>query len=599
VGLLVPVNFHVAPRISLRAACFASGQYEDQAFQKCLSNLLAIEFRNFHVDVYWDQKRSQWGLCPAELPPAGSTMPTTTLLSSSLSATANSSPTAKELAITAVPVKTSGDQEVNRRQGGSLSGTYSISASSTAPHAPTSTFQSNNADPLLTIGPYNCTASMTLNYLIGILTDYLDDTATTTDTSFVSLVLNIHAAASWNATDQPAQQPTQLPRPGNSISDIIKGNLTEELYTPQTLQFQRANLNETWFRDVAANLPAQGYYQTRQVGNTLVTDDGWPTEAFMEFKAVQRLITSFGAIDPQMSTYNRAADDATIFPPGAIRKDYPVSFRPDGSLSSGCLFTASDNYITASTNNSWVTAVVPSLDIGANPDLLSPNPTISNLTSCGVSPFLNTTLANATADKNFRPYTAYIRSYLWTWAPGEPLNSTSKDDSRNRCAAMFPSQPYSGRWRTVDCSTNLRAACQDTSTPYRWEVSSANGVYANAESLCPSGLSFSVPHTALENAHLLAALQSSSYNQSPVLVNVNSIDVQNCWVAGANSSCPYIPPADTDHARIVVVPTVAAVIIFLLAALTFFVKCASNRREDKRGRRRRMVGGWDYEGVPS
>ena len=106
----------------------------------------------------------------------------------------------------------------------------------------------------------------------------------------------------------------------------------------------------------------------------------------------------------------------------------------------------------------------------------------------------------------------------------------------------------------------------------------------------------------MENAHLLAALRasfSSSSPHDPIFLNLNSLDVSNCWVAGTNATCPYVPPMDTDHTRIVVVPTVAAGIIFVCAVATFFVKCASNRREDKRGRRRRMVDGWEYEGVPS
>ncbi|KAF2792765.1 hypothetical protein K505DRAFT_362630, partial [Melanomma pulvis-pyrius CBS 109.77] len=84
-----------------------------------------------------------------------------------------------------------------------------------------------------------------------------------------------------------------------------------------------------------------------------------------------------------------------------------------------------------------------------------------------------------------------------------------------------------------------------------------------------------------------------------IFVNLNSLDVPDCWVPGVNGTCPYIPTTDTNKVRIVVIPTIAAVIIFVVAALTFFVKCAANRREDKRGRRRRNVDGWEYEGVPS
>jgi hypothetical protein len=37
---------------------------------KCVSNLLAVGFRRFDVDVYWDTARGIWSLCPASLGPS-------------------------------------------------------------------------------------------------------------------------------------------------------------------------------------------------------------------------------------------------------------------------------------------------------------------------------------------------------------------------------------------------------------------------------------------------------------------------------------------------------------------------------------------------
>ena len=142
---------------------------------------------------------------------------------------------------------------------------------------------------------------------------------------------------------------------------------------------------------------------------------------------------------------------------------------------------------------------------------------------------------------------------------------------------------------------------QITREIYSWQISEDESDYYNAPSTCRSPYQFDVPHTALENAHLLAALQNDG-RRSPdevIYIDLNSINIQECWVSGPNGTCPYLSTDDSDRIRIVVVPTVAAVIIFVLAALTFFVKCAANRRENKRGRRRRLLGGWEYEGVPS
>ncbi|KAF2684184.1 hypothetical protein K458DRAFT_367697 [Lentithecium fluviatile CBS 122367] len=606
VGLLIPINYLISPAVSLRAACFGSNQYEDFSFQKCVSNLLAVGFRKFIVDVYWDAGRSEWSLCPAEIPPAASSTPTPT---PSPTPASTPTPTSSPLASSPAPSPTGGNSTLRRRQEESLSmplsstsSTPTSTASSTSPSTPLPSLPNFRTDnnPLLSIGSFNCTSTMTLSFLTGILEAFLDQTSTTTDASFVVFLLNIHAASSWASPDDPAQQPPseRLPAVGNLISDIIKGNLSEELYTAQKLEDQRANLGNSWYNVDDDNRPALGYYRVSQDSSgRQSTEDGWPTEAFLEFQEHFRMIAGFSTIDPQMANYNLTTDLDTIYSPGILRYDTNVSINTDGTISSGCLFSPNEHSITTSTNSSWTLATAPVVNIGDNPKSFTPIPAVTNLTSCGLSPLINTTISNTTADKAPLPYAAFVQSTLWSWSPGEPQNATTTSTTQNRCAVMDVAAPHSGRWRTADCNERHRVACQDPSTPYTWTLSSTSLRYLDAGTACPSPLTFSVPHTALENAHLLS--NASSSNTKPIFLNLNSLDVEGCWVASINGTCPYIPTADTDAGRVVVVPTVAAVIIFVLAALTFFVKCAANRREDKRGRRRRMVGGWEYEGVPS
>ncbi|CAI6231863.1 unnamed protein product [Periconia digitata] len=618
-GLYIPINFHTVPAISLKAACFNKNLYSDKAFQKCFSNLLALGLRRFNVDVYWDQLNSAWSLCPAEIAPAdsdtNSSSPSSSSSSSSASTSISPSPTAtnqsvssssRSVSLTArqtVATQTSlfpsSAPTVEARQISSSTISHPASSSSSA-----SGSQTGGNGFIAPSGSYNCTPSLTLGYLTRILSNFLERSATTTDATSTLLLLNLHAAAPWSSPNSPAQKPGQLPQTGNFISDIITGNLSSNLYTPQRLEAERADLddNDGWFSGNEDTHPASGYYETHQVDGRLITTDGWPTEAFIVFRALQRLIVSFRSVDPLLSDYNLTVDAPTIFPQNTIRHSNDVALNSDGTLATGCLLVPSETTITASTNSSWMLATAPNINIDANPDLLVPLSSIANLTSCGLSPFLNSSLADTTADQNPLPYAAFTRSYEWTFAPGEPSNNTAGNSTMGRCTAMYTNGTYRGRWRTVDCAASLRVACQDPSVPYRWEVPSERSPYINAQSLCPEGLEFSVPHTALENSHLLAAALASSSEKEvrePILVNLNSLDVEDCWVAGENTTCPYVPPTDTDRARVVVVPTVAAVIIFVCAALTFFVKCAANRREDKRGRRRRMVGGWEYEGVPS
>ncbi|KAF1976685.1 hypothetical protein BU23DRAFT_528423 [Bimuria novae-zelandiae CBS 107.79] len=609
VGLLVPIDFHTVTLVSLRAACFGTNQYEDTEFQKCFSNLLAVGLRRFVIDVYWDALRATWSLCPAEIPPpsgssgTSSTASVPTVSLSSISPTiegvvASVSPTGSSLK----PSSVSSSTATSATSPSASSATPSTSSSaSPPPGAPPVQFLGGNI--LYELGDYNCTSTMTLNYLTGIFSDFLEATATTTDASFTYLLLNIHAAASWARPNEPAQQPASsslFSATGPLLSAVINGNLSAQLYTPSKLASQRADLSDSWLNVNSDNTARPGYYTVHTDGSGLAsTQNGWPDEAFIQFRRFYRVIAVFGTVDPQMALYNRSQDASTIFPSSVLNfRDERVRFAENGSLTEGCLFDASDTGITPQSNSSFAIATVPAgVSVSAEPDLSAGIATVGNMTACGISPLLNHTLGGATAAENPLPYAAFTRSSLWSWAPGEPLNATAADGTGNRCAAAYTSGAHAGRWHVVDCSTPLRVACQDASEPYKWAVSEEKAAYERADDACtPLNMSFSVPHTPLENSHLLAV--SDSKHGEAVLLNFNSLDIPDCWVAEVNATCPYQPPSDQNQTRIVVVPTIAAIIIFVCTALTFFVKCASNRREDKRGRRR-MMEGWEYEGVPS
>jgi hypothetical protein len=466
------------------------------------------------------------------------------------------------------------------------------------------TFPTTNGPPIQQIGQYNCTSLMRLDLLTGILEQFLDATSTTTGAALLLLTVDVHAASSILNPNAPAPKlsSNQLPATGSLLSDVLKGNLSSTTYTPLLLQEQRANLNTSWYNVNEANQPVDGFYDVlyNSQGNRY-TVDGWPTEAYVEFQKFHRLAIGYGAVDSQMSLYNIGPDLDFMFPPGTFSDTRTTSLASSGQVLSGCLFDASDAGVTSQRNSSWAVTTTPSLDISAEADLMAPIPVVSNLTSCGLTAFLNETLGGQTADKNPLPYAAYAHSTLWSWAPGEPLNATSQsDDSGKRCAVMTTS-PYLGRWRVTNCDDRYRVACHHPGQPYSWKISSDTSDYYGAPSKCDSPYEFGVPHTALENSHLLAALQDDDRKapDEAIFVDLNSINVPECWVSGPDGTCPYLSTETNDRIRIVVVPTVAAVIIFVLAALTFFVKCAANRRENKRGRRRRLMGGWEYEGVPS
>ncbi|KAH6629351.1 hypothetical protein C7974DRAFT_463398 [Boeremia exigua] len=605
VGLRVPINFHTLAAVSLTQACFVDNQFEHNAFMKCFSNLLGVGFPRFEVDVYWDALRAVWSLCPVQLPGDDDNVEDHAPVSSgptiSVSTGTANARVPESTAIRPSALKVRQDSSLSS-QATSTSSTATDQSSTSASAQPTVVrFPTVDGPPLLQIGRYNCTSQMTLGLLTGLLEDFLDETATTTGATITFLNLNVHNAASLSDPNAPAPQLTQelAPASSASLSGVINGNLSSLLYSPETLGNQRADLNSSWYDVEWDNLPAQGYYQTSNNSEgRIFTESGWPTEALMEFQEFKRVIIGFGEVDSQMAAYDINVDFDDIFPPGAITQQRQLSFASTGQISSGCYFPSLESSVTTQSNSSFAQASPPTISIDASPDSTSSLPSVSNLTGCGIIPFLNQSLAGTTADKNPLPYASYVQSTLWSWAPGQPLNITKGSSTAQRCTVMT-SSPYPGRWEVADCGQRYRAACQDPRQPYLWEVSEGTSDFNSARDLCRSPLQFAVPHTALENAHLFAALQRSREPNQPLYVDLNQLGTADCWVIGINGTCPYLQSTDTNRTRVVVVPTVAAVIIFVCAALTFFIKCASNRREDRRGRGRKMLDGWEYEGVPS
>ncbi|KAF2279397.1 uncharacterized protein EI97DRAFT_481753 [Westerdykella ornata] len=636
VGLNIPINYLTVPGISLRAACFAQQKYEDTAFRRCFSNLLAAGFRRFVVDVFWDAGRGVWGLCPVEVPEVnggggGDAAPGG---EKSVDASASIIRVGRSQDGGSVTVGPSrGSLEVWARQDVSVSSSASVTATSTeeTKSGPISTFldttnfpaaiststtavrspdpQPSGSDetPLFHLDDYVCSATMSLGLLTSLLDDYFEYTDITTEATLSYLILNIHAAASVEAPNKPAARPSldKFPVPGRRISDVIKGNLSEKLYTPKKLKEDRDNLNQTWFAVQWNNMPARGYYSTsRRTDDTRMTRDGWPTETFITFREFHRVLAGFGTIDPQMADYNFAGDYHSIFRPGELFIIHNTTIDAEGNFTSGCLTHSGS--LNPNANSSWATSLIPPRSLPQNPNIDLAIPAITNCTTCGISPFLNTTLSNTTADQNYNPYLAFTRSTLWSWTPSEPSNITTQPrDKSRRCAILSTADPYPGRWYTTDCTSRRLAACQNPNQPFNWTVSREKATYTEADRKCPQDYTFAVPRTPLENAALLSAL--STLNSDPVdgndevYININSLHTRNCWTAngGANATCPYRPRIDLNETRIVVVPVVATVIVFVLAAATVFVKCAANRREARRGGARRVLRGWEYEGVPS
>lgn len=615
----VPVNFVGQPGVALTAACFENHTYADSAAAKCFSNLLAVGFRKFELDLYWDVTRRIWSFCPVQLGDANALFNVST--SSPLLASQTSTASLSSGQLTgrgdddAVP---STGSVFQRQASGSLlsaSSSASTTAESLQSVSTTATLTSvsnssavvtgissgapsptSAAGTLIQIGQYSCTDATNLDLFTSVLSAHLEATETNLNATTKYMILNLHAAASASNPGGSARQPSMdaLPSNGNLLSSVVNTNLSIYLYTPSRLSQQRANLNMSagWFDVPLGEQPDSAYFETTGVGGHSATQDGWPSESYIEIGQAMRLLVGFGQVDPQMSSYNFSGDAATIFPPGYLQSPRELTF--DGAtITNGCFFNAGVDSLDM-VNSSWATFSLESGQADAA-DLEA-----SSLTNCGVSPVLNESLS-VTADQAFEPYQAYVLSTIWSWGPHEPSNSSNStqatSDANVRCAAL---NSTSGRWQAADCNGNHYGACRVASQPYQWRISDATKTYEKVS--CQGNATFDVPQTALENQYALEAWRKYTTQSDPddalLWLNFNSLDAQTCWVVGQNATCPYLPGESKGQVRQVVVPVVAAVLIFTVSVLVILTKCAANRRTSKRRRRRGDDGG-DYEGVPS
>lgn len=449
-------------------------------------------------------------------------------------------------------------------------------------------------------GPYTCSNDTNLDLITDILASNFDATATNLNATLMHVSFNIHAAAqASNPGGSPqALKESQLPQDRDTLGRTLNASLSSYLYTPPELESQRQELNNSWYAAPSRYQPDPAYYQTNvRPDGTRYTPDGWPGEGFIELRQEKRLLVGFGTVDAQMAGYNTSVDSSTLFPAGYLSRSRPVTTSPSGEVTDGCPFNAGQTSLAA-VNSSWLsTDYTPAAG-------LATTASVNNITSCGISPFLNSTVANATADANITAYRSFVQGTIWSWQAGEPRDQNSTDTTAAHCAVLNMSSH--GQWQVADCTSKHYGACRASGSPYAWRVSQMSGSYDRIADTCPSGSSFSAPRTALENTYLRSSIDDwtsgdpDNSGNELFWVDFNDLDVEGCWVSGVNQTCPYRATSDATS-RTVVVPTVAAVIVFVIAALTVFVKCASNRRSSKSRRRRRRRGddGWEYEGVPS
>lgn len=623
VAAQIPINFITQPAVSVAAACFGNDVYEDQAAKSCFSNLLTVGYRRLIVDLYWSTDRGQWTFCPVAVPlnVAGATLASTSTMASAPAATTLTSGNMEDTTTTslstrattsAVKLEDVSDVSTHRDQ------RRAASTSTTDPYsAQTSVASTTDADGslLYKLGPYSCTQTLSLPAMIDLFLEYFQETENTLDAFPLYVIFNLHAPAVADAPESPAPSISgaDLPSSTQLVGSLMDATLGTYIYGPPELEHERADVNRSWFSVVAADQPIAEYFTIeKETDGTYSSPDGWPCENYLQGVKAKRLLLGWGSVDPQMQGYNFTGDSDHIFPQNYLTSDIQIAVSED-KLQSGCLYNA-DTINLAQINSSWAASNKFPVTYRENQASTLADLTflVQNLTACGISPTLNTTLFNKTADSEVDSYSNVSFSASWAWAVDEPRNASSSDDDDNsntddRCALMDVT--LTGHWRAADCSDERHAACRIGNSPYNWTLTGGKVSFSEAVDACSDGnASFDVPRTGLENTYLynyLITKQNDTINplsgdsdQREVWLNFNSLDVKACWVTGGpNVSCPYTTSSSEVERRTVIVPTIAAIIVLIITALTLFVKCNANRRNSRR--KKRVIEGWEYEGVPS
>jgi len=580
----IPLNFVTNPAVSLSAACFGNHVYDKEDAAKCFSNLLAVGYRRFVVDLYWSVTRRSWSLCPVSVP-----VESDATLSEETSTVSMSSET-------------------------STITTAETTTATSADPATITGYEDSHGDTLYGLGQYKCTDGLDPYTLAEVLVGYFEDTNSQLTVYTSYLVLNLHVAASDSTPDEPASAITggDLPKKSERAGLLLGTALEDFIYSPVQLATDRSNLNDSWYQVDQSYMPITEYFTIHEnEAGQQSTPDGWPSSKYIQLAKRDRVLIEYGTVDPQLADYDLTADSNMIFPAGYLTAGTNVSATTNGTLTSGCRYEPGATDVSQA-NSSWAVSSGIPVPGGLSVDdtMASISDVISNITACGLSPTLNTTLFGSTADTQIEYYRNVSISTSWAWAVGEPHGADYAGGDGapkyDRCAVM--DLTLEGHWRSTNCTEERRAACRIGNSPFSWVLSNTPAYFSNVSDTCPEGSSFAVPRTGLENQYLYKHLlslpedkidpESSNTLLREIYVNFNSIDVTSCWVSGGYGSlCPYAANPQQLERRTVLVSAVAGIIILVIAALTFFVKCNANRRNSRR--RKRAIDGWEYEGVPS
>lgn len=309
-----------------------------------------------------------------------------------------------------------------------------------------------DSDGLGIIDGYTCDASFNATTLFCLFEFWITRTDTDLGARILLFDFNLHEI-------YPPSNNTSPPAPEPLSNTLLSTGILVDSYTPIELAFDRSNLNSSWFGDRTDANTSEYFTTQSSAGGIRSTDNGWPSESYLEFVSKKRVLVSFGTITAGIG-YDPATsgDDRNIFPTGYLGN--PTILNSSGAPK--CFFSNSSVELRDA-NSSWAQII----DTTSTPFAENNPSAITSLASCGYSTILNSTYSsNLTA--NAARHLSHIRDALaWSWGVNEPTNITAGISGNGtkgfRCASMSASD---GRWRVTECGERKLVACRVKRKPY-------------------------------------------------------------------------------------------------------------------------------------
>ncbi|KAG7663081.1 MTC6 [[Candida] subhashii] len=538
----IPIDQLSNPGLSLSSMLFEQYGYSRNTLTN-LETLLQVGSQGLLIDLYWNEFTSKWQLCPAPFP-------TNTTVNQSVS----------EISIS-----------WNNRT-------------------------------------YICDPQLTTENIMNYTNNYIQSTNTNLEVNLLQMLFNLKSISIQPSSKTDALIEAFTPMDpaftaiGNSSLNETVASLGSSLFTPIDLDNYRANINHS-------STPVSYYNSSNLLMPSL------ETVLLTDFRRILVNVVS-NELEPSSRKYNiTQADRNVIF----FNDTMPTSISntTDETVGESCE-SLIQGYSTPSTHFRYI------MDNTDDPFTLT---SIRQYIRCGLSPIFNSSIYqinNQTTSELAEVFDTFIPYVFWSWSPGEPrsaenatnivndntttttvsIASASTDiitDSSDHATAFRCTILTSEGWAVADCYEKYTYACQNSTSPHSWAISTDEKSYFDIESqTCPPGYSFGVPRS---NGEMLALMNTEDI-EYPVWIDLNDLTVEGCFVSGGPyAECPYQRVVTTDKFVRMIAPSfVVAAAILILIFMEKFIRempVQTNRKRYWRKVLQEYYEKNDYEGVPS